>query len=101
MDFHGRELQRSSVRRRRHWEASCRKGLRLPKDTPMSEPTGDFQHELMHELPPRRARETLAPWRCRLTALRTNELVVGLLKACLLSVVSCGPIPPVRARRDH
>ncbi len=42
----------------------------------MSELTGDFQHELMHELPAKRARETLAPWRRRLTALRTNEFVV-------------------------
>lgn len=67
----------------------------------MSELTGDFQHELMHELPAKRARETLAPWRRRLTALRRNEFVGGLLKTCLLSVVSCGPIPPVRARRHH
>ena len=64
----------------------------------MSELTGDFRHELMHELP---AQRTLAPWRRRLTALRTNEFVVGLLKTCLLSVVSCGPIPPVRAPRHH
>jgi hypothetical protein len=76
------------------------KGLRQ-RDAPMSELTGGFQHELTSDLPAVRATETLAPWRRRLTALRTYEFVAGLLKTCLLSVISCGPIPPARARRHH
>jgi hypothetical protein len=66
----------------------------------MSELTSDLANECTQEIETRATEERRA-WRHRLAALRTNEFVRGLLRTCLLSAISFGPVPPMGARRHH